>query len=300
MIKIYSELVTILLTIGAGIILRKFKIIKKEDAGVLLGLVFYITMPALILSKLPVANISYDYLYLPLIPILVGIITYLAARYFSGFLNLERKTMGVFIISALILNTGFVMPFVVLYFGEEGLSRIMFLDVGNVLVVFLFAYYQACKYGNHQVSNKQIALKFAGAIPIWAIFIALGMNYLKFRFLGPFGNFINITGDLTIPLLLIGVGIFFTPALVKRKAMVLALFIRMGIGMLVGYFFVELFNLEGLTRTVAILGTATPIGYNTLVFASVENLDKEFAAALVSTSILISLVYIPVIIYLNL
>jgi len=297
MLKIYTELFSVFLLIFSGIGLRYFKIVKKEDASIFLSLVFYLTMPALVLANLPSANIGFDYLYLPLIPIIVSSITFFIARYVGKLMQLERKTQGVFILSAIILNTAFLFPFVILFYKQEGLSRILFLDVGNVLMIFGLGYYQACKYGNHELSKKEIFKRFLNAIPLWAIFIAILMNLFQLQLKGPFLSFVKVTGDLTIPLLLISVGIFFEIRLVKLKALFMALFIRMGIGMILGLLLANLLGLEGLTKTIAILGTATPIGYNTLMFASIENLDKEFAAALVSTSILISLIYVPLMIY---
>ncbi len=297
MLKIYTELFSVFLFIFSGVSLRYFKIVRKGDASIFLNLVFYLTMPALVLSNLPSANIGFDYLYLPIIPVIVSTITFFIAKYTGQILQLENKTLGVFILSAIILNTAFLFPFVILFFKQEGLSRILFLDVGNVFMIFGLGYYQACKYGNHELTNKQIFKRFFNAIPLWAILVSILMNLLHLNLKGPFYGFVKIAGDLTIPLLLISVGIFFELRLVKLKALFIALFIRMGIGMILGILVAHILGLEGLTKAIAILGTATPIGYNTLMFASIENLDKEFAAALVSTSILISLIYIPLMIY---
>ena len=288
---------SIFLLIFSGMSLRYLKIVRKDDASVLLNLVFYLTMPALVLSTLPSANISYDYLFLPLIPAIVGFILFYTSKFVARYIHLERKTLGVFMISSLILNTAFIFPLVILFFKEEGLARLLFLDVGNVLMIFGFGYYQACRYGNHGITNKEIFKRFAGALPLWAILLAIIFNYLQITLKGPLFNFAKTTGDLTFPLLLISVGIFFEIRFVKLKALLIAIFIRMGLGMLIGLFLANLLGLQGFTKAIAILGTATPIGYNTLIFASIENLDKEFAAALVSSSILIALIYVPFMIY---
>jgi len=44
--------------------------------------------------------------------------------------------------------------------------------------------------------------------------------------------------------------------------------------------------------------SALPIGFNTLIFANLENMDREFAATEVSISILIALFLIPYLIWL--
>jgi predicted permease len=69
-------------------------------------------------------------------------------------------------------------------------------------------------------------------------------------------------------------------------------------GLMLGFILVKLFDLEGLSKAVVLLGAAAPVGYNTLTFSSMENLDKEFAANLVSFSILTGIIFIPILIFL--
>jgi malate permease and related proteins len=298
MLGIYLELLPIFLLILVGVLLRFLGIVKKDEASLFLRLVFYVTMPALVLTNIPATKITHDFIYLPLIPPVIGFILF-AISYFVGKRILTApKTLGVFIISSLILNTAFIFPFVSMIYKEEGISRILIFDVGNVIMIFVFAYYQACKYGNQGIKRKEIYNKLLRAIPLWAIIIAMVMNITEVQFRGPVLNFAKITGDLTIPLLLISVGVFFEPKLSYFKVSLIAIFIRMGLGMLLGLAIVYVMGFEGLTKYVAILATATPIGYNVLTFSSIENLDKEFAADLVSTSILIALFYVPFILYL--
>ena len=59
-----------------------------------------------------------------------------------------------------------------------------------------------------------------------------------------------------------------------------------------------IFNLQGITRSVVVVCGALPIGFNTLIFANLENMDREFAATEVSISILIALFLIPYLIWL--
>lgn len=298
MIKIYLELLPIFLLIFIGILIRYFGVVKKTEAGLFLKLVFFVTMPALVLTNIPNTVISKDFVFLPIIPPIIGLILFIITGTVGKKLKLDAKTLGVFIISSLILNTAFIFPFVSMLYGQEGISKILIFDVGNAIMIFGFAYYQACKYGNTSLSRKELLLKFLRAMPLWAILIAVVMNLTGLKLEGSLYTFAKITGDITIPLLLISVGIFFQPKLSYLKVSVIAIFIRMGLGMLLGLLLAHLFQLEGLTKKIAILATATPMGYNVLTFSSIENLNKEFAADLVSTSILIALFYVPFIIYL--
>ena len=68
----------------------------------------------------------------------------------------------------------------------------------------------------------------------------------------------------------------------------------MGIGFFMGLIYIGVFRLQGLEMVVALIASSAPAGYNTLTFASLENLDKEFAATLVSFTILIGMVLVPI------
>ncbi|HRY83517.1 MAG TPA: AEC family transporter, partial [Candidatus Cloacimonadota bacterium] len=64
-------------------------------------------------------------------------------------------------------------------------------------------------------------------------------------------------------------------------------------GLALGYMLAAIFGLEGINRVVVIVTSATPVGFNTLIFANLENMDREFAATMVSISIVIALFYLP-------
>ncbi len=99
---------------------------------------------------------------------------------------------------------------------------------------------------------------------------------------------------MTAPLILIALGIFFSLTLRQVRLVGLALFIRMGLGLAFGIAFASLVGLEGQTFAVVALCSAAPIGFNALTFSSLAKLDIDLTTTAVSLSILIGLVYIPV------
>jgi malate permease and related proteins len=296
--EVYKELVPVFLMIFLGILLKYFKILTSENAHLLLQVVFYISLPSLILANIPNAVLEPDFIYLPVIPLFIGVILFYISRKIGGLLKLDRKTFGVFVISSLIINTAFAFPFVAAMYGNEGLSRILIIDIGNAVFIYGFAYYQACKYGNQEVNRKLVVKRLSLSIPLWSIGIALALNLLNIGTTGTLHEFFKMAGSLTIPLLLLSVGAFFELKILKFKALSMAIIIRMGMGLILGWVLADLLDLEGITRNVVILATASPVGYNTLIFSSLEKLDTEFAASLVSISILIAIIYIPAIYFL--
>jgi predicted permease len=75
--------------------------------------------------------------------------------------------------------------------------------------------------------------------------------------------------------------------------MLLTVFLRMGVGLLLGLAIVFLFNMQGLDRIIVIMGSAVPIGMVPMVYAASEGMDTEFAAACISLSIIIGVIVTP-------
>jgi len=92
-------------------------------------------------------------------------------------------------------------------------------------------------------------------------------------------------------------GLYFDPSLNNLGKALIGIFIRMGLGLGIGIALAAIFGLSGISRTVVIVNSALPIGFNTLIFANLENMDREFAATMVSISIFIALFYIPLLIW---
>ena len=298
MLNIFEEILPLIILFLIGFLLRKFKIFTKNEGDTVLNIVFYIALPALIINSVSQTKLETAFIYLPFISAAI-ILTGFGLGWISGkWLKLDIKTFGTYLVGAMILNIGFVLPFVIAVFGQEGLTRIIIMDMGNGILVMTFVYYQACRFGSHSDSAGTIVKRFLRSPPLWGIIAGLILNFLDVAITGIFQRFIHVAGGLTIPLLMLTIGIYFSPSLVNFKAMISVIFIRMGVGLLLGLFFVELLNLEGLTRTIVILGSATPIGYNTLTFSAMEDLDRDFAASIVSMSVLIGIVYYPLLLYL--
>ncbi|MEJ0100950.1 MAG: hypothetical protein WDO12_15095 [Pseudomonadota bacterium] len=74
--------------------------------------------------------------------------------------------------------------------------------------------------------------------------------------------------------------------------------LRMLVGLALGWVCVQVFGLTGLTRAVILLGAAAPIGFNAVVLADMEKLNRELAASAASISVLIGLVYAPLALWL--
>jgi malate permease and related proteins len=290
-------IVPLILIFFVGVLLRITKVFNKNHADDFIKIVFYVSLPGLVLNSILKTELTIEFAYLPLISAILIFAMYGLGLFIGRLYKLPKKSLGVFIIGIMILNNGFMLPFIIGAYGEEGLSRLIIFDFSNGLLAFTFAYYQAIKYGNDGSSKKIPYQKFLYSPPIWALLIAIGLNLTKQELPVFVMDFFKLLGDLTIPLLMLSIGIFFTPKTVRFFPMITAIFLRSGIGLAIGFLLCWLFGLEGLSRTIVLVSSSAPIGFNTITFASLENLDKEFAASLVSIAIIVGLILTPILIY---
>ncbi len=237
-------------------------------------------------------------MFIPLTAILISFITFIIS-FFVGkkLLHLEGGSLGVFLIGTIIMNTGFTLPFVIAAYGNEGIARTYLFSLGNGLTSYAFAYYLAIKYGSGKGNLKTVMKKFLLSPPLISLILAIILNLNNIKIPSIADNFLQGLGVILTPLTLLALGIYFSPRIIKMKSIFSGIFIRMFFGLALGFMFVKIFNLEGLNRLFILISSAAPIGYNTLTFSSLENLDNEFAASLVSISILIGLIYTPILIF---
>ena len=125
------KILPIILIFFLGNILKRVRLFKKEDGDRFLSLVFYVSLPALILLSITEINLSFEFIYLPICAVLIIFGTYGVALLGSKFFHLDKKSYAVFLIGSTIINTGFTLPFFIAAYGDEGLARASMFDLGN-------------------------------------------------------------------------------------------------------------------------------------------------------------------------
>ena len=292
-----KKILPIIVSFVLGIILRNLRVFHKEDGDRFLKLVFYVTLPALILEAFSTLELSLDFVYLPLIATCVFFITFSLSYLTGKSLHLKKRTFGTFLLGSMIMNTGFALPFFQAAWGIEGVLRVTMFDLGNNFLIFTFAFLVAMHFGDSKHQNNISLKRFFYLPPVWAVVIGLIINLSPIKMPSHILDVFSIIGKPTMPLLMLSLGFFFTPKLYNIKHVIIVLFIRMGIGFFIGYLATLIIPLDDISKKIVIISSGAPVGYNTLIFSTIENLDKEFAASVVSISILIGMFYLPFLIY---
>ncbi len=292
-----QKIIPLILSFFLGVLFKQIKLLKRDDAPVLLRFVLSVSLPALTILSISRARLESDMILIPISAMLVVFAMYGISSITGKALKLPKTTFGSFLVGTMIMNTSYALPFFLAKYDNEGLVRASLFDMGNTFLIFTFTYYNAIKYGDNSKSDKIEWNKFLKLPPLWAMVVAFGLKALHWELPQVSVEFLNLIGLPTTPLIMIALGLYFEPRLKNLGKALIAIFIRMGLGLGLGLLLATVFGLEGITRTVVIVTSATPIGFNTLIFANLENMDREFAATMVSLSILIALFYLPFLIY---
>lgn len=296
--ELFNNIAPLIMTFGIGHLLYRVGFLTRDNADLFLKLFFYLALPAVILLSIPKIQLTHELLYFPLIAILIFVINLSIALTASHYFQLERKTKGVFLIGSIIFNGSFAYPFIMVSYSEQAMANVYLFDFGNAIVTFSIAYYLACHYGQSGQTQKMIWLRFFKSPPLMALFIAVLLNLSGIPVPPAGENLLRIFSGLLTPLVMLALGIYFNPRIVKGGPLATVVAIQIGGGLIFGTLFGHLFGLEGLSQNVVQIMAICPAAMNTLAYASMEGLDKEFAASVVSYTTIISIVLIPMMIFL--
>ncbi len=279
---------------GLGYILRKTMFLTKDIADFFLKFAMYVALPCLILPKVATLPLSWTYAYLPFIAIMILLGNFFVFFVVTRFVHFPKKKQGVLLISCMIMNLSFVLPFYLVEVGEALFPIYVFFSLGHD-ALFAFVYFIASLHGTNKIHNPLLygIKKILLLPPFWALVVGLLLNFTGIHVPSFLGSTMTMLGGLLVPLVLLALGAYFEFFIKNPLEIFPVIGARMLVGGLLALFFVKLFALDGASRLIVLLGGIAPLGFNTLVFASLEELDKEYAAQLVSVSLLLGLIVIP-------
>jgi predicted permease len=293
MIQILLQLAPIFFYFLIGVVLRRSRLAEPSHGDFVLRLVFFVTLPLLILLTLRNAALSVDTIMLPIANIVVNVLCLAAVLLSTMRLGLPRRSLGSLAMNTMIANNAFMFPFILAVYGESGFADAVLFDFGNAIMVATVTFATAFRYSDEPYHRFAMVRRIAGSPLFWALALGVSLSLSGAAVPAWLVDIIDPVAQMTAPLILIALGIFFSFSFKQLRLVGLSLIIRMGLGFLFGLSFATLVGLEGQSFVVVALCSGAPIGFMALTFTSMAKLDTELTASAVSLSILIGLVYVP-------
>lgn len=296
-LEFLQKLSPILFCLTGALLLKLKKIFDEKDAQVLLKLVYYFTLPAISFVTISKIKLTREYVYFPLV--VAGVIAscYFIARYLSSKRNFSSATQGSYVIATILINTSFAFPFLQILLGKDALVSYLIFDFFNAIFIYSIGYLIACSYGSKNTHDSFLVSKVLCSPPLWSVLFGILCSSFSVEIPGFVLHSLETVGLTTSPLLLVSLGFSFSWSMFNKLYVYEVVLIRMLIGGLIAFLFTLFFEFTAVNKLIIIVCSSAPCGFNTLVFANLEELDSKLAASVVSLSMLISLILCPILIF---
>lgn len=292
MLEVVNKLLPIILFFIIGYILKMTKIVKKDEASVLLRLIFFLMTPAVIFLSVSKMEIERELIYYPISAICIHLVMIIVTNYIVKFFKLSINERKIFKGSALIMNMTFILPFYIVFFGEKNVYLLSLFDAGNLLMITTVVY---SIFVSNENDNFFAKLKIIIKSPlILALFLGLIVNISGIDIPLPLNTTIQKIADITGTLIMIALGAYFTPRFPKLKLSIVIILIKVLGILLVGTIVGRLLPIDEMGKTIILLGALSPVGNNILTYTYITDGDMDLAISVVSLSIIISFINISI------
>jgi len=188
-------------------------------------------------------------------------------------------------------NTGNLgLPLALYAFGQEGLSY--------AIVFFTF-----CSLTNFTAGQAIAAgtVNWRGILRmpiIYAVILGVAASQLDFALPRWLANTVNLLGSITVPLMLLMLGVSLAKLRVAAfpRAFALAM-LRIGMGAAIGLAVTSLFGLDGIARAALVQQAAMPVAVFNYLFALRWNNQPEEIAGIVVVSTIAAIFTAPTLLY---
>jgi predicted permease len=194
--------------------------------------------------------------------------------------------------TVMFVNAGnLALPLVQFAWGSSGFTKaVMFQAVSTSLMYTL---------GVYLVSGDRDLRKLFSLPFVYAAAVGLGLTTAHISVPGPMLEVVSFIGGAALPILLVMLG--FELNKVRIRDLRLALVgsgLRLGLGFALGILFVALISVDPLTRKIIIFDAAMPSAVGAVVLGTRFNANPEVSASIVLLTTLLSLVTIPLMVWL--
>ena len=281
--EIFTVIAPVLLIAAAGFAWDRYKM--PFDTNMVSYLVTNIGAPCLILSTLLTNRPEPE--VLGLMALAAVLVCGATAAVSIGLLKVWRLKSSVYLPALIFPNSGNMgLPLVLFAYGEPGLALAVAFFAAFALMQFSLGVFIAS--GSASLRTVVLSPVFLSAVAGTA---AVTGDIAVPRFLM---NTMTVLGDLTIPLMLLALGISLSRLQVVslKRSGVLAVG-RIGLGILAGVVISELLGLDDVARGAVIIQSAMPAAVFNYLFALRYNNDPGEVAGLVVVSTALSFLTLP-------
>ncbi len=287
----------IVLFFTVGLILKLYRPAKFDIAKLLNMGIIYLSLPALILYKIPSLNFDSS-TYLPILipwmvtPFLSVIIILLSKRY-----NFTKKETGALLLVGVLGNTSFLgVPFINFFYTQEYVPYALLYDqLGSFLILSTYGSVVVSIYGaGRGFDILDIAKRVILFPPFLSLMVAFFLN--SFYLNDMTSSLLSPVSKTLVPFALMSVGyqLHFNVPKDERRALITAIIVKLLISPLIALSLIYLFFDFGTISKVTILEAGMGPMITAGIMATLANLNPRLVSAIVGYGIIFSFVTLPI------
>ena len=281
-----------------GMTLKRIPDFPEETGNVLNLFVIYISLPALVLLKIPELVFSRNLLVPALMPWGMLFFSCALILILSKLFKWERATTGCLLLLIPLGNTSFLgIPMVKAFFGENAIPFALLYDqLGSFLALATYGSLVLALYGTGE--NKPTVAGVMKKVISFPPFIALVLAFTLKTFPYPpiAISLLKILAATLVPLVMISVGFQLKLRLSREvtSQLCIGLSIKLIAAPVAALFFCKIAGLEGQAVQVSIFEAGMPPMVSAGALAILANLSPALTAALVGIGIVLSFATLPI------
>jgi len=280
-----------------GMALKRIPDFPDETGNILNLFVIYISLPALVLLKIPELVFSKNLLVPAFMPWGMLLFSFVLIQILSRLLKWERATTGCLLLLIPLGNTSFLgIPMVKAFFGDNAIPYALLYDqLGSFLALATYGSLILAFYGTGK--SKPTIESVVKKVISFPPFIALVLAFILKAFPYPpvAVSLLKILASTLVPLVMIAVGFQLTLRLSREvtSQLCIGLSIKLIAAPLAALLLCKLAGLEGEAVQVSIFEAGMPPMVSAGALAILANLSPPLTAALVGIGIILSFATLP-------
>lgn len=286
------------LFVALGILFRRNSSFPRDTAQALNMFALYVSLPAVILLKVPQMSFSTTTLMVALLPWLMLVLSAGLVLAAARLLGWSRAATGVLLLVVPLGNTSFMgVPMINAFFGEAGIPYLIVYDqAGTMLIFATYGSMILAIYGREKATGlvgiARRALLFPPTIALVAGLVLRGWGYPALLV-----NLLDGLAATLTPLVMTAIGFQMTLRLRPTTLAPLGggLAVKLLIAPLAAWLLCRLCGLQGLAYDVAILEAGMPPMVTASALAVAAGMESELAVALAGLGIICAFATLPLI-----
>ncbi len=280
-----------------GVLFRRLKAFPDQTAHVLNMFALYVSLPAVILLKVPELSFSGETIVAAIVPWCMLLLSAILVIVLARSMRWTRATTGVLLLVVPIGNTSFMgVPMVNAFFGGAGIPHLILYDqIGTMLIFATYGAVILSLYSGEK-SNVPTIIKRAFLFPPTTALI-IGLSLRNWTYPQVIVNTLEDLGGVLTALVMTAIGFQMKLRLQRTtlKPLGAGLAIKLIIAPLIALLGCRILGLDSLAADISIFEAGMPPMVTACALAAAAGMGVELAIAMAGLGIVLAFVTLPLI-----